>query len=224
MSWTEYVDGYCERVAPGFWGEPLNAVSNLAFLVATVAIWRLGRNSPGPVRALGPLVGLVFAASTAFHTFATRWGAAADTGFILVFVLYYAVCFTRVFLGVRWRFAWLAAPLFTAFAVPVAYAGGGYLPALLGLFGLAAILAARRDPDWSRFAVVGGIFAVSLSLRTADHAVCGHLPIGTHFLWHLLNGCVLYLVSRAAILRAGSAESPRPPAFPRPSAPGSPPA
>jgi hypothetical protein len=39
-----YVDGYCERVAPGLWGEPLNAVSNIAFLVAAVAVWLAARH------------------------------------------------------------------------------------------------------------------------------------------------------------------------------------
>ena len=29
-----YIDLYCERVGPGTWDEPLNAVTNLAFLAA----------------------------------------------------------------------------------------------------------------------------------------------------------------------------------------------
>jgi len=31
--------------------------------------------------------------------------------------------------------------------------------------------------------------------------VCGGLPIGTHWAWHLLNAVTLYLVSRTAIIR-----------------------
>ncbi|AXB46349.1 hypothetical protein [Amycolatopsis albispora] len=199
-----YVDGYCERVAPGLWGEPLNTVSNVAFLIAAVLIWR---RAQGPVaRTLAVLLGLICLASTAFHALATGWAGAADTGFILVFVLYYAVAFTHLFLGVPWRRAWLAAPAFLAITVGVAaLTGSMYLSALLGLFVFAALLA--RTPHWPRFAVAGGVFAVSLGLRTADHSVCGSFPPGTHFLWHLLNGVVLYVVS-AGVVRVETPTTP----------------
>lgn len=199
MRVTDYVDGYCERVAPGLWGEPLNSLSNLAFLVAAVLVWRLAAgNRTG--RLLAVLIGLVFAASTVFHLVATRWAAVADSTAILVFVLVYAVLFPRVFFG--WRLSWLAAPAFLALTVVTALLGGGlYLSAVIGLFVFAALLAFARDTYWTHYAVAGAVFALSLSLRTLDRVVCDYVPVGTHFLWHLLNGLVLYLVSRAVILR-----------------------
>ena len=106
---TDYVDGYCERVAPGLWGEPLNSLSNLAFLVAAVLVWRLAAGDRTG-RLLAGLIGLVFVASTTFHLLATRWAAVGDSVAILVFVLVYAVLFPRVFFG--WRLSWLAAPAF----------------------------------------------------------------------------------------------------------------
>ncbi|WP_043539848.1 ceramidase domain-containing protein [Salinarimonas rosea] len=42
-------------------------------------------------------------------------------------------------------------------------------------------------------------FALSLVFRSIDVAVCGWLPLGTHFLWHGLNAVVLFLCVRAAI-------------------------
>jgi len=48
-------------------------------------------------------------------------------------------------------------------------------------------------------AFLAGALAVSLFFRTIDNAVCDMLPIGTHFLWHLTNGAVLYLAARALI-------------------------
>jgi hypothetical protein len=182
---TDYVDGYCERVAPGLWGEPLNSLGNLAFLVAAVLVWRLaGGDRTG--RLLAASIGLVFAASTAFH--------------ILVFVLVYSVLFPRVFFG--WRYAWLAAPAFLALTVVTALLGGGlYLSALIGLFAFAAILGFARDAYWTHYAIAGAVFALSLSLRTLDRDACDYVPVGTHFLWHLLNGLVLYLVSRTIVLK-----------------------
>ncbi|WP_328605400.1 hypothetical protein OG943_36130 [Amycolatopsis sp. NBC_00345] len=199
MDWTAYVDGYCERLAPGLWGEPLNDVTNLAFLVAAAAIWWRGRGMRTG-RTLAVLVGLVFLASTVFHLTATRWGGAADSGFILVFVLYYAPMFPHVFLRVSMKRSWLAAPAFVVLTVAMAAFGGGlYLPALVGLAVFAGVLAYARDPYWTHFAVAGALFALSLAFRSIDGVVCGDFPSGTHFLWHLLNAVVLYVVSNAMI-------------------------
>ncbi len=40
MGWFEQVDGYCERLGPGYWAEPVNAVTNAAFLIAAAVVWR----------------------------------------------------------------------------------------------------------------------------------------------------------------------------------------
>ncbi|EOD69960.1 hypothetical protein [Amycolatopsis vancoresmycina] len=193
----DYVDGYCERVAPGLWGEPLNSLSNLAFLIAAVLVWRLAAGDRTG-RVLAGLIGLIFVASSVFHLLATRWAGAADSLAILVFVLVYAGLFPRVFFG--WRLWWLGPPAFLALTVVTALLGGGlYLAPLIGLFAFAAVLAVKRDAAWTQFAVAGAVFALSLSLRTLDRDVCDYVPAGTHFLWHLLNGVVLYLVSRALL-------------------------
>lgn len=49
------------------------------------------------------------------------------------------------------------------------------------------------------------MFAVSLTLRTVDEPLCGSIPSGTHFLWHVLNAVTLWLVSEAIIRRARAA-------------------
>ncbi len=204
MEWTRYVDGYCERLAPGIWGEPLNSLSNLAFLLAAILVWRQASQRADLTtnkttgRILAILIGLVFLGSTAFHLLANRWSAAADTGFILVFVLYYSAVFPNLFFGVSRKLSWLGIPVFLAFTAVVAAIGGGlYLSALIGLAIFAIIL---KGKDRLRFAVAAAVFGVSLSFRTADHSVCGNFSAGTHFVWHLLNGLVLFLVSRAALL------------------------
>ena len=48
--WSTPIDLYCERVTVSFWAEPLNALSNIAFLIAAYAaldLWRReGKNDP----------------------------------------------------------------------------------------------------------------------------------------------------------------------------------
>ena len=52
-------------------------------------------------------------------------------------------------------------------------------------------------------AVGAGILAVSLGFRTVDEAVCGAVPIGTHFLWHLLNAVLLGWMIRVLVRHEG---------------------
>jgi hypothetical protein len=44
------------------------------------------------------------------------------------------------------------------------------------------------------------VFLLSFSARTLDMQICSVFPLGTHFLWHLLNATLLYLLVRAAII------------------------
>jgi hypothetical protein len=46
-----------------------------------------------------------------------------------------------------------------------------------------------------------GVFCVSLIFRAIDPAVCPSFPIGTHFLWHVLNGLMVGLLLQL-LLRA----------------------
>ena len=206
MPWTSYVDAYCERVAPGFWGEPWGALSNLGFLVAAVAVGFQARSIARAGYPLAWLIGLIFLGSTALHTTASWWGGAADVGSIVLFLLYYVVLFAHLFQRLPPARAWLAIPVFGALTGVVALAttwligsSGTYLSSLLVLIFMA--VSQRPGPYWRFFAAAAAVFAVSLALRTIDLPVCGGLPIGTHWAWHLLNAVTLYLVSRTAIIR-----------------------
>jgi hypothetical protein len=187
------VDGYCERLGPGLWAEPLNAVSNAAFLVACAVLLVRTRHRTLPI-----ILGVVGLCSLSFHTFANGFTAALDSLSILVFVLVAVVLLARYGLGAGPGRAWPAAPAFLVFAVAVdvllglagrQYTLGGYLPALLGLGGFAVALRSRP------LGVAAVVFAVSLTLRTLDEPLCDQVPAGLHWAWHCLNAVVLYLVA-----------------------------
>jgi hypothetical protein len=209
------IDGYCERLGPGLWAEPANALTNLAFLLAAgLLAGRIRGRAPVSVWLMPVLIGVVGLCSLSFHTFATRLTGALDSLSIVVFVLTAVVAYLHWMWGVAWRLAWLGAPAFLAVvaaelllslaAGPDATVGG-YGPVLLGLLGMAlavrftALGQARRYGDWLLAAT--GVFAVSLALRTVDGAVCPTMPIGTHFLWHCLNAVVLFLVGFPIVSR-----------------------
>lgn len=218
MDWTRPVDAYCERLDPGFWAEPVNAVTNLAFIVAALVMW--GRVGAEPRARL--LCGLLFAigvGSFLFHTFAQPWAGVADVLPIVLFILAYIYAINRVGWGwARWPalagvalfFPYAAAltPLFQL--VPGLGGSAAYAPVPL-LIALYALLLRRRDPVMARGLALGAVLLVlSLAFRTLDAPLCEVVPRGTHFLWHLLNavmlGWMIEVYARAALGKAGAAE------------------
>ncbi|MBK5935190.1 ceramidase [Rhodovulum imhoffii] len=198
MDWSAQVDAYCERTGPAFWAEPVNAVTNAAFLVAALIMWRrAGGDLPG--RALAVALGMIGVGSFLFHTLATVWAGVADVVPILAFILLYIYAANRRFWGLgRGRavlgmaaflpFLALVSPVFRALGLG---ASASYAPVAVLI--LAYALALRhRAPQVARGLAVGaGILGLSLTFRTLDAPLCAGWPLGTHFLWHLLNALML---------------------------------
>jgi hypothetical protein len=216
--WTAPVDIYCERTSPELWSEPLNAVTNAAFLIAAVAafaLWRRhARTGDWPALALILVTAAVGIGSGLFHTVATRWAGLADVIPIGVFILGYLVLALRRFLKLGAVGTGLGLAGYVAASVAVPWlvklvpgpweSSGGYFPALLAMAaigGLAKAMPARATHDaGGAVLLAAGLFTLSLAFRSADRPLCGVLPAGTHFVWHLLNAAVLYVLLRAAIL------------------------
>lgn len=197
MDWTRAVDGYCERLGPEFWSEPLNAVTNAAFVLAAVILWR---RSFGMGRVLCIILGIIGVGSFLFHTFAQPWAGVADVVPILIFVLVYIYAANRDFWGLSvWPalgltalflpFAAVTAPLFGL--IPGLGGTAGYAPVPL-LIAIYAVLLRRRAPQTARGLAIGvAILLVSMAARILDDPLCALLPIGTHFVWHLFNAVML---------------------------------
>ena len=116
MDWHGYIDIYCERLQPGFWAEPVNALTNGAFLIAALIVWPMvGRQG----RILAALVAAVGIGSFLYHTYATQWGSAVDVGASAVFTLTYLYFATRDLL--RWPYAWAAPILFVPYIIATTF-------------------------------------------------------------------------------------------------------
>ncbi len=216
--WSIQIDGYCERTDFAFWSEPVNALTNLAFIAAAMFMWpRVRGQAAGQV-----LVLILFAigiGSGLFHTLATRWAALADTLPIAVFVLTYIYLATKDFLGLSWLWSSLAVVATIAFLPLAAFAmstlpligvSAGYLPIPLLIFGYALALRARHPATARNLAIGGGILALSILLRSVDQPLCARLPIGTHFAWHILNAIMLgWMIETWVRHRLASPQRPR---------------
>ncbi|WP_366524500.1 ceramidase domain-containing protein [uncultured Tateyamaria sp.] len=71
------IDGYCERLGPHYWAEPINAVTNAAFVLAALIMWRRSAGLPLG-RALAAVLGVIGVGSYLFHTHAQVWAAIVD--------------------------------------------------------------------------------------------------------------------------------------------------
>ena len=221
MDWTASVDIYCERTGPGLLAEPLNAVTNLSFFLAAWAGLALARRAGRLTASVQVLIGLTLAVgigSTLFHTFAQRWAGAMDVLPILLFIVTYLFLALWRYFGMRRAeaaalavgFLFFAAGLRRAAAatLPPAFEGAtGYLPALVALLACGALLAARRRIVGAWLLGTGAVFAASLTFRALDRQLCEQIAVGTHFMWHILNGLVLGLLL-AAWIRHGVRERP----------------
>jgi hypothetical protein len=209
MDWRAPLDLYCERLGPGFWAEPFNALTNPAFIVAAVfavASLRRSRRSDPVAFALALLVGVIGVGSFLFHTLANRWSVLADVLPITFFIYAYLALAMRRFLALGWPATVTVLILFFAasWAVegllrPLLSGSAGYVPALAAILIVGILLRSYGHPAARLLLAAGAIFAVSLVLRTLDQPLCTAWPIGTHFLWHLLNAATLALLLSAAI-------------------------
>jgi hypothetical protein len=217
--------GYCERTLPGLLAEPLNAFSNLGFLLAAFCMWRAIRHAghrpltAPDLFALPVLAGLIGIGSLAWHTLATPWAALADVLPIQAFISVFLVSSLVRLLGVGLAAALAGLVAFQGVGLalpqilpPAAWNGSVmYAPAWLALAAITIALRGLGSPVPARLGAALLLFTLALALRTADRALCPIWPYGTHFLWHLCNAGVLHLLG-TALAGAGERRSRR---FPR---------
>jgi hypothetical protein len=201
MDWTRTIDAYCERTDAGYWSEPVNALTNAAFLIAALVMWRRTRGAGLPLASLLVVIlAAIGVGSFLFHTHATAWAAVADVLPIGLFILVYLFAAHLHFWGLPlWAalaltaafvpYALLATPLFRS--LPFFEVSAFYWPVPVLILGYAAALAARAPATARGLALGALILIVSLVFRSLDEALCAAFPLGTHFLWHVLNGLML---------------------------------
>ena len=238
MTFGEHVFLYCERgTSAALSAEPINAVSNVAFILAALMglqllEWRPREQQTSDHFLLIGLVALIGIGSFAFHLFATQETELLDVIPIAVFTLVYLGFALNRFLGVPPGWMVLLVIGFTILmaatsqvrcwdggvglpgpevqeANPCIHGSVFYLPALGALIVVGLLLEEWRHRAAPYVLWAAAIFAISLTLRSLDLALCGKFliegqKVGTHAAWHVLNALALFLLLRAS-LEAGAA-------------------
>ncbi len=217
------IDLYCERTGPGFWNEPINALSNAVFIVAAMLAWRqMAKRHYRDIWEQGVIVlaGLIGVGSFLFHTFATAWAEQADIIPIWGFVIGYTLLtIYRLTSEDKQRTLFFAVACAAIAAIimqltdnntttgspdePMLLNGSlQYAPALVMLLVFSCLAQWRRHAARHYLSVATLIFLLALTFRTVDLVACAAtMGTGTHFIWHLLNGLMIGLLLHALVVK-----------------------
>ena len=205
MTFGEHVFLYCERGSnPELLAEPINALSNAAFLLAglvglQLALWRPREDRSADHILLPVLVLFIGLGSLAFHLYADQGTELADVVPIAVFMLVYLAFALNRLLLVPVGATTLLVIGFTAImglasqvqcsdaaigflgdapgAKPCLNGSVFYLPALAAMVVIGLLLRERghKAAPWVLWAAA--IFTVSVTLRSLDMALCNEAMI-----------------------------------------------
>ena len=193
------IDIYCERLDIGIWAEPINAVTNAAFIFAAIFMWLRCKNLVEG-RILSFILFSIGCGSFLFHTFAQTWAAILDGTAILIFILTYIFVANRRFLVWSKMVSLIGVILFFPYQLllvsilsNIQFFGSSvqYIPVAILIFIYSGLLR-KSEPNLSRGLFIGAaILCLSIISRTVDEPLCSILSVGTHFVWHILNAIML---------------------------------
>jgi hypothetical protein len=198
---------YCETGHPWlFMAEPVNTLTNAFIILAAYLAYRYVRKSR--VGFSGDLIVLIFllamtgVGSFLWHGLRTMWALQLDWIPGVLFLLVFTALWFRQLFG--WAAGIGGAILMYAATVASVAFTWRYFDALQGVshnlrfvpgfatitvFGLALVAATMRKCG-SQAAMQGVVILLcgvgAAVFRSIDLIVCPYVPIGTHFLWHLL--------------------------------------
>jgi hypothetical protein len=200
-----YLDSYCERAGtPELWAEPLNAVTNLAFLLAAWLAFRQVRTHNfrrfPEGYALCAILALIGVGSGLWHLTPTSLTIMLDVLPITAFIYVALGSLLMRAYGFRWwqmlvgvlTLTGLNALAGVVFDPDTLHGTIMYLPTYAMLVALVVLAFLQQRPFAHELAFITALWTVSLTFRMLDIPLCHALPIGTHFLWHSLNAVVLY--------------------------------
>lgn len=210
------IDLYCERVNPGYFDEPVNALSNIAFLIAAVYAWRYSKRHSVEQFEINLLIVMMVAiglGSLSFHVFANRISQLADLLPVFLFQLLYLWVYTNNV----WKFSWpmrvvMLLLLLSSIFISSLYddfLNGSllYAPTLTVLLIISLYHSIISKPEAGLAITAAIIFVLSLIFRTIDNELCEAVTTGSHFMWHLLNGVVIYQMFKLLVFNRARVQS-----------------
>ena len=199
------LDFYCERTTSEFWAEPLNALSNMAFIIAAVLLFIFLKKNKIKHYSIWFSVALIFLigiGSFLFHTFADELTYYFDVVPIFIFQVFilHEILKTVFQYNFKTRFALMSIFILVTLVLSsknylnLLNGSLGYMPSIAFLIFLSQQSWQKKIATQKYFLSTTIIFLISLCFRSFDMQLCTVNPYGLHMVWHVLNSIVLYLL------------------------------
>ena len=200
MNWFTSLNIYCERHGAGFWNEPINALTNLIFILAGFMLVLNTRQNKLCI-FLSLQIILMGVASFLFHTFANILAGLIDTVSIMLFGVTYIFGSNYYLLKLNTITSIIIALCLVPFSFFVSQLatisfgslnGSTWYLSFIILFLTYSYLIRKEFAQMSVILLCSALFLlISIFFRTIDIMSCNIIPVGTHFVWHIMNGVLL---------------------------------
>lgn len=197
---------YCERSSSGFFAEPLNAISNIAFIFAGFGIYKLlTKNKIRKIeyKVILLLILLIGVGSFLWHTIRNPYTLLLDAIPVALIV----ALITYILLSKL-----IEKKLFALLIVALLLAGRFFISSFAPTDSISSlirnginaivflVLIIWTFKKYGKVAFEGlivlVIYLLAITMRTVDLEVCSTFSMGTHFLWHIFNALAVYLAVR----------------------------
>ena len=193
---------YCERNSLELLAEPLNAFTNILFIIVSLFLLFHYRSKKKPLLAF--IIFMIGISSFLYHTIPIGIWGALDIFFILLFILFYLYFVgNKLFIlsrpiSILMAIAFLFICYFFGnfFKNTIIGTSAYYLPIVFTLYTLYFLLRKKVLIKRELFFYTSIIFSISVIFRVLDYYLCSFWHIGTHFIWHILNALTLYLLGK----------------------------
>ena len=199
----------CERSNLGFFAEPLNAISNIAFIFAGFGVYQLlAKNRVQKIEYKAILILIFFVGFGSFLWHATRNFYALILDAVPVALSFAIITYIFLYKLIGNK---LIALLIALLLIPTRFFISSFAPTdsvsslirnlINATVFLVIIVWAFRK--YGRIAFEGTIvliiYLIAITMRGIDLQVCPTFNLGTHFLWHILNALAVYLAVKFLI-------------------------
>ena len=199
------MDFYCERTNEQIFNEPVNAISNIFFIIVSLSLIKiLRKNQSNKIYYIQPiLIFFIGIGSFLFHLNPNIITLYSDVIPIFLFSLSFIFFFNRDVININYLNNALLFLLFFflfLFITPkLNYEilnGSEFYFANYFFLTMYTIWLYFKKSDFFQLLLLGFIFFnLSILLRSLDNHICEYFSIGTHFLWHFLNAYLLKILT-----------------------------
>lgn len=200
---------YCERSGHELFAEPLNAISNIAFILAGFGIYKLLQKNKiyqAEYKGVILLIFLVGLGSFLWHTTRNQYTLFLDAIPAALSVALITYLLLSKLIGNK-LFALLAVALLLPSRFLISsFAPTDFISSLIrnginaAVFLVIIVCAFKKYGNIAfEGLIVLAIYLLAITMRTIDLEVCSTISVGTHFLWHIFNALAVYLAIKFLI-------------------------